>query len=303
MNILVTGAWRQAEENLNDIINMGNDVLFMKNEKDNLPCDPALVEGIICSSVFFMHHVIEDFTNLIYVQVTSAGMDTLPLDYIEAHNIELFNAKGVYSIPMAEYVLGSVLSIYKGTYAFYENQKNHKWSKNYGLAELNDKRVCIIGCGDVGEECAKRFKAFGCNVVGINRTVFRNENFDEIKSLSCLNDEIAKADITVICIALTKDTENLLNHNNLNYIKNNSIFINISRGRVVNTGELVKIIKDKRIKVVLDVFENEPLDSNSVLWGLDGVCITPHISFVGDHNNIRLKNVIITNLKNYLNLQ
>lgn len=111
---------------------------------------------------------IEKFKNLRYIQLTSAGYDRVPLDYVKEHQIEIHNARGVYSIPMAEFAISGVLQLYKQARFFDNNQKNHQWIKHRGLLELNEKTVCIVGCGSVGTECAKHFAAFGCQVVGID---------------------------------------------------------------------------------------------------------------------------------------
>ncbi len=296
MNILVTGAWREAEENLNTLEEMGMNVLFLKNEWDSLPCEYNWVEAVICNSLF-LHHPIERFENLRYIQLTSAGMDRVPVDYINEHGIKLFNAKGVYSIPVAEFVLSSVLNVYKATSFFYKNQKKHIWVKKYNLMELSDKNVCILGCGEVGTECAKRFKAFGCTVIGVNRTVYDNSYFDDIKPLSELNECMSEADIIVISIALTNDTVHMINKDNLQYAKNGAVIVNVSRGKIINNEDLLAVIQEKDLKVVLDVFENEPLKNDDPLWETRGVYLTPHNSYSGDHNNMRMKNLFFSNLE------
>ena len=295
MNLLVTGAWKQAEEYLEILENMGLQVCFLKNENDELPCNYDWVEAVICNNLF-MYHPIEQFGNLAYIQVTSAGMDRLPLDYIWNKGIELHNAKGVYSVPMSEFVLGSVLNIYKELAYYRDNQKQHIWRKRYELRELTDQEVYIIGCGDVGIECAKRFKA--CHVTGLNKTVLEKPFFDEIKPLSELNEELSKADIIVISLALTEDTVHIIDWNSLKKLRENTIFINVSRGSIVNTEDLIRCVRENRIYAVLDVFDNEPLNTASELWDLDRLYITPHSSYIGDYNKERIFKVIIENLRN-----
>ena len=75
-----------------------------------------------------------------------AGLDRVPLDYIRAHGIELHNAAGVYSVPMAEFAVCGILQLYKQSRFFAANQAQHKWEKHRGLLELSGKRVCILGC-------------------------------------------------------------------------------------------------------------------------------------------------------------
>lgn len=122
MNILITGAITLNENFKKNILDLNNNILFQQHEKDELICDYSWVEGVICNSLF-LYHDITKFKNLKYIQLTSAGYDRVPLDYITKNNIKIYNAKGVYSIPMAEFVISSVLQIYKQNRFFNDNQK------------------------------------------------------------------------------------------------------------------------------------------------------------------------------------
>lgn len=231
-----------------------------------------------------------------YIQLTSAGYDRVPLDYITKNNIKIYNAKGVYSIPMAEFVISSVLQIYKQNRFFNDNQKKHIWEKNRNLLELFGKNVCILGCGNVGTECAKRFKAFECNVYGVDINIYQNKYFDEIINIKSLNEILPKGDIVVLTLPLTSLTKHLFDKNKFNLMKENAILINISRGAIINTDDLINY-SSKLNAIILDVFEEEPLNENSPLWNMSNVIITPHNSFVGENNNARLYKLILNNLR------
>ena len=126
MKLLITGAWDCSETQLNAIRSMGHDVVFMQREEDILPCPAAEIESVICNALF-LYHDIADFKNLKYIQLTSAGLDRVPMDYIKSHGIVIHNARGVYSVPMAEFAVSGVLQLYKQSKFFYENQKFKKW--------------------------------------------------------------------------------------------------------------------------------------------------------------------------------
>lgn len=295
MNLLVTGAWAGAKENIEKLEAMGHQVVFMQQEKDELPCDYEWVEGVVCNGLF-LTHPIEKFQSLRFIQLTSAGFDRVPMDYVKEHGIEIYNAKGVYSIPMAEFVIAGVLELYKQSRFFWDNQKEHRWEKHRGLIELSGKTVLIVGCGDVGTECAKRFSAFGCRVLGVNRTIRENSWFDRIYRLSELDTILPEADVVVLTIALSPETKHLINEDKLNLLKPTGILVNIARGAVVDTEALVNHLNSIG-GAVLDVFEEEPLNAASPLWNKHNVIITPHNSFVGEENGNRLSNVIIDNLR------
>jgi len=290
MNLLITGAWQQAAEHFEEIRRMGHEIIFMQQEKDDLPCDPAWVEGIICNGLF-LSHPIEQFANLRYIQLTSAGFDRVPMDYVQAHDIEIHNARGVYSIPMAEFAVAGVLSLYKELGEFRDQQKEHRWEKRRGLRELAGRTVVIVGCGSVGTECAKRFKAFGCEVVGVDLYTRIDEQFDCILPLQELDDQLKKSDVVVLTVPLTEQTRGLINEKRLGLIR--GMLVNISRGAVVDQQALEKWNGE----AVLDVFEEEPLDAGSEKWDKKNAVITPHNSFVGDGNNQRLSQLILENLK------
>lgn len=295
MNILITGAITLNENFKKNILDLNNNILFQQHEKDELICDYSWVEGVICNSLF-LYHDITKFKNLKYIQLTSAGYDRVPLNYIIQNNIKIYNAKGVYSIPMAEFVISSVLQIYKQNRFFNDNQKKHIWEKNRNLLELFGKNVCILGCGNVGTECAKRFKAFECNVYGVDINIYQNKYFDEIINIKSLNEILPKGDIVVLTLPLTSLTRHLFDKNKFNLMKENAILINISRGAIINTDDLINY-SSKLNAIILDVFEEEPLNENSPLWNMSNVIITPHNSFVGENNNARLYKLILNNLR------
>lgn len=295
MNLLVTGAWGKAKENIETLENIGHKVCFLQFEKDELPCDYEWVEGVVCNGLF-LSHPIEKFNNLRYIQLTSAGFDRVPMDYVREHNIEIHNARGVYSIPMAEFAVTGVLELYKQMRFFATEQKECKWEKHRGLLELFGKTVVIVGCGSVGTECAKRFAAFGCHVIGVNRTVRTDDCYERMVELNELDNELPGADVVVLTLPLTDETRHLMNGVRLGLLKNTAVLVNIARGAVIDTKVLEETV-DKIGGAVLDVFEEEPLNAYNPLWAKENVILTPHNSFVGEGNGNRLSKVIIENLR------
>ena len=297
MNLLVTGAFNCREADLQVLSSMGNEVVFHQMESEDLPCSYSWVEGVVCNGLF-LHHPIEKFENLKYIQLTSAGFDRVDMEYINKKGIEIHNARGVYSIPMAEFALWGVLELLKQGSFFLENQKEHKWEKNRGLKELFGKTVCVVGCGNVGTECAKRFKAFGTRVVGVDIVKPGADIYDRYFPFEEMTVALEEADVLVLTLPLTKETENLFNGKNLGLLKKGAVVVNISRGKVINQQDLISALQEGNLSgAVLDVFETEPLEENSPLWDMENVIITPHNSFVGENNEKRLLDVIYQNLK------
>lgn len=294
MNVLVTGAFQLNSEELAELETVGHRVLVHPDER--IPVEqPERYEAVVCNGLF-LYNPIERFTNLRLIQLTSAGLDRVPLDYVRAHGIELHNAAGVYSVPMAEFAIGGILQLYKQSRFFAANQAQHKWEKHRGLLELSGKRACILGCGDVGREIAKRLKAFGCHVTGVNRTVRVLPDFDAVLPLDALPDAAAVCDILICCIALTLETRGIVCKAVFDRLHPNAIFVNVARGALADEAALTAWLQSGG-HAVLDVFEEEPLPETSPLWDMENVILTSHNSFVGDGNRMRLWKTIKENLK------
>ncbi len=305
MELLITGAWKNAKDNIEEIKEKGHRVHFLQFEKDELPCPAGQIEGVICNGLF-LYHNIEEFHNLRYIQLTSAGFDRVPMDYIRKHDISIYNAGEVYGIPMAEFAIAGVLSIYKKTGLFRENQRLHKWEKQRDLLEINGKTVCVFGCGNVGRECAKRFGAFGARVVGVKKNavpeeslaLYREYGFEKIVLFEDSVGELACSDIVISTIPISEENRHFFNAAVFSAMKRGALFVNISRGGVVDTEDLITaLISGQLSGAVLDVYEEEPLSENSKLWDMESVILTPHNSFVGDGNQGRLWNLIKTNIQ------
>lgn len=296
MKILVTGAWGDAQKYIDQIEAHGHHVLFMQQEKDELPCDPSEIEGVICNGLF-LYHDINEFINLQYIQLTSAGYDRVPMDIVRQRGIEIHNARGVYSVPMAEHAVMGILELYRKAYLYHDYQNNKVWKKERDLLEINGKKVLIIGCGSVGTECAKRLKSFGAYVIGIDVIPQASDYYDEQHELKDLDDIIKIADIIILTVPLTSETVRMINGERLANLKKSAVIISLSRGKVVDESALAQCLKEHLILgAVLDVFEDEPLPKDSVLWSLDNIIITPHVSFIGDMNGVRLWKCISDNI-------
>lgn len=297
MRLLVTGAWQSARENIKRLEIMGHDVMFLQYEKDELPCSYDWPEGIIGNGLF-IHHPVERFSNLKIVQLISAGTDRVDVEYLKDNGIRLYNARGVYSVPMAEYAVAGVLNLYRDASFFHDRQKEHAWEKKRNLRELSGKRVAIVGCGSVGTECAKRFKAFGCNITGVATSDREQEYFDRVVSSERMNEILPDMDILILCAPLDETTRGMINTEKLDAIKKGAILVNISRGPVVDTKALENALDSGKLSgAVLDVFDEEPLSLDSTLWDRENVIITPHNSFAGENNMARLEEVIFSNLE------
>lgn len=296
MKLLLTGAFKYTNEQIEYLKSLGNEVVFVQDEREKIGFDVSDIEGVICNGLF-LYNKIEQFKSLKYIQLTSAGFDRVPLDYINEHKIKIYNARGVYSVPMAEFALTGILQLVKQSRFFYENQKQHLWEKSRTLGELSGKTAVIVGAGNIGTEVAKRLDAFDMTVIGVD--VCNNEKlyFDNVELLSELDEYLKIADVVVLTLPLMDSTRGMFDKTKFELMKENSIFVNLARGPLVVENDLIDSLEQKLIGgAVLDVFDVEPLEKNSPLWDMKNVILTPHNSFVGENNNKRMFKVIVENL-------
>lgn len=295
MKLLLTGAYPYTQQQIETLKAMGHEVVFVQQEKDPIP-DMDTVEYVVCNGLF-LYHPIEKFTKLRYIQLTSAGLDRVPMDYIKENQIEIYNASGVYSIPMAEFALSGVLALYKQSKFFLQHQMVCQWEKHRGLLELNGRTVLIVGCGGVGTECAKRFSAFGCKVLGVDLFPAPKEGYENVYPISQMDELLPQSDVVVLMVPLNEETRHLFDKERIAKMKDGAVLVNIARGGIVDTEALMDALRTKLFGAVLDVFEEEPLGEEHPLWKLENVILTPHNSFVGEGNNKRMFDLIYRNLK------
>ncbi len=297
--ILVTGAINPANNICEELVKRGFEVDFVADELKELDIDVSGYAGVICNSLF-MHNDIDRFKALRFIQLTSAGLDRAPVERIKESGITLYSARGVYSVPMAEWAVCSVLSLYKNFNHFYKAQESHNWSKYREVRELDGSKALVVGLGSVGIEVAKRLDAMGVEVSGVDIVSVESQYIDRCYSISELKSVIADYDIVILTLPLTADTRHLFDGSHFNVMRDGAVLVNISRGGVVNQDDLVEALKTGKLwGAALDVFETEPLDSESPLWDMERVLITPHNSFVSNRNRERLERLIIENITTY----
>lgn len=300
MNLLLTGCFNYTESQKEKLTSLGYRIHFMQQEKDILPLAASEVDATVCNGLFLTHHI-EDFSRLKFIQLTSAGFDRVPVDYIKAKGIMLHNARGVYSVPMAEWALFRVLEHYKQGWFFKKGQEHHQWTKHRGLRELAGSQVAVVGAGNVGQEVAKRFRALDCHVTGFDIHTNDTPFFDEMVLTTSLLKRMETYDIVVITAPLLPSTRGLISYDVMKGMKENATLVNIARGGLIDQEALVTIFTERKdLFAALDVFEAEPLDGESPLWKMDNVAVSPHNSFVSDRNNKRMFDLIYQHLTDFI---
>lgn len=300
MNLLLTGCFQYSDEQKESLRSLGYTLFFMQQERDELPLDATEVDATVCNGLFLSHDI-DAFSCLRLIQLTSAGFDRVPVDKIKTRGIELYNARGVYGVPMAEWAVFRVLEHFKQGWFFRQEQYAGRWTKHRRLREVAGTKVAVVGAGNVGQEVAKRFRAFGAETTGFDIHTDDTDGFDHMALTETLRVRVRDFDVVVVTAPLLPSTRGLINREVLNSMKEGAILVNIARGGLIDEQALCEVLAERKdIFAALDVFEIEPLPDNSPLWKLENVAVSPHNSFVGDGNNERMFAVIYQNLKNFI---
>ena len=263
MNIVIDENIAYAQEAFSQFGNV-NLVQGRKINKDLLKDADAL----IVRSITKVNNDLLINTPVKFVGTATIGTDHIDLNYLRSKKINFSDAKGCNADAVAEYIFTSILTL-----------------ANNNDITIKGKTLGIVGAGNIGSRIARLAEAVGMNVLKNDPPLKRLTESDEFVSLNNIYD----ADIITLHVPLNisgaDKTVHLFNKENLKKIKNNTIFLNASRGQVVDNSALIELIQTKNLKTVLDVWENEP-DIDIKL--LDFVKIgTPHIagySFEGKLN-------------------
>ena len=291
--------YNYGEENMKRIENLGYDITIINEKeiqyKDNLKD----IEVLVCYNPFNTLDI-SLMKNLKWIQLSSTGVDQVPKEIVLKNNIIVTNNNGGYSTPIGEWIVLKALELLKNSKEFYKKQEKKIWKLDTSLLELYGKTIGFIGTGSIAKEAAKRFSGFDVNILGVNTKGRNVEHFNKCYPKDKIKEMVCQCDVLVVSIPYTKETQNLVDENVLNSMKDGSLFINISRGTIVDEKKLIENLKLGKIKgAALDVFEEEPLCKDNPIWNLDNVIITPHNSWISEKRNIRRFNIIYENLKNY----
>ncbi len=213
-----------------------------------------------------------------WVHSSSAGIDHPIFQAVLDSGAILTHSPGLHSKPIAEYVFGHILSQAKNLAAHAGHQKAHAWTP-LDSVELTERTIGIVGYGGIGAAVARLAKAFEMRVIATKRSGVDDPNLDERMEPSRLLELLASSDYVVLTVPLTDESKGMIGAAELAAMKSDALLINVARGSVVDSEALLAALSEGRIGgAVLDVTAPEPLPSDSPLWDLPNVTITPHDS-------------------------
>jgi phosphoglycerate dehydrogenase-like enzyme len=245
-----------------------------------------------------------------WLQCSGAGVDSLlPTGILNADSgITVTTAVGINTIPIGEYVLGSMLMFNRTWPEMVRLQDRHIWPRslnwyNLGRRELAGQTLGIIGLGSIGRRVAQLGRAFGMSTLATRRTVQAGEQDPDVDFLyetGQLHEMLGKSDYVVIAVPLTQETDHFIGEAELRAMRPNTYLVNVARGRVIDEQALIRALREGWIAGAgLDVTEEEPLPSDSPLYTLPNVILTPHVSGVSVNYDARLTELFADNLRRF----
>jgi phosphoglycerate dehydrogenase-like enzyme len=249
--------------------------------------------------------VVRSNPRLRWVQGTAAGtgeqVNAAALTPEELERVTVTSASGVHVGPLAEFCLLGLLAFTKDLPRLSADQQAHHW-EHYPVAELRGATLLILGLGAIGTEVARLAKAFGMRTLAINRRgASDSPDVDEAHAPNALQELLERADALAVTLPLTEETRGMLDAQAISHIKPGAILVNAGRGGVIDEPALVQALRAQRLRgAALEVFATEPLPTDSPLWDLPNVLISPHTAALSVHENERIVELFCENLRRYL---
>jgi phosphoglycerate dehydrogenase-like enzyme len=218
-----------------------------------------------------LEKLLEENKQLEFVQLPFAGVDAF--QNVLNFPVRFACAKGSYREPVAEHALMLALALGR---VVRERVEARSWGRKFA-ASLYDANILIVGAGGITEELMKQLAPFRCNITVVRNRAEHLEGATKTVQLDKLDEHLPEADWVFLACSLTESTRNLFNLDRLKKMKSSAYLINVARGAVVNTSDLVTALNDEVIAGAgVDVTDPEPLPDGHPLWTAKNVIITPH---------------------------
>jgi phosphoglycerate dehydrogenase-like enzyme len=267
---------------------------------DDLPDEAELKKRIIDAEIITASYVditpavIDAAPKLKYIVVPAVGYEWVDTEYAASKGITTLNCPTYNSQAVAEHAMTLLMAANRNLITGIDELRAGKWSSQTLVGyELGDKKLGLIGYGNVGTRVEKIATALGMSVSYVNS----KSTPDEVDAL------VSSSDFLIICAPLTNSTKNLIDERRLNLLKKTAILVNVGRGAVTDQNVLIELLKNKKIRGAgLDVFDGEPLtgipsDTIVELAKLPNVVATPHIAYNTEEINDKQGAEILVNLQ------
>ena len=244
----------------------------------------------------------ESAPNVQWIQATSSGIgkfvERMRYDK-RMPNTVFTTASGVHARPLSEFCILSMLALNKGMERLTREKDRKHWER-YAGRDLEGSTLGVVGVGSSGSATARLAKAFGMTVVGTD-VVAKTDGLDQFFPLEQLPEMLKRCEYLILCVPHTPLTEKLIGAKELALLPKGAVLINIARSAVVDQPALIDALRSGHIRGAgLDVFETEPLPTDSPLWDMPNVIISPHSASTSDRENERITDLFCENLRRFL---
>lgn len=283
----------------------GHEFVVYPDRKEDAPTLIERMQGaevVIVSNIPLRKEVLQKCKDLKFLNVAFTGLDHIDQDYCKENNILIRNASGYATTAVAELAVGLMLDVYRKMTEFDLATRKLGTRNNILGRELRGKTVALIGTGAIGLATAKLLKAFGCKLIAYSRSERKEALELGIKYLS-LEEAVKQADIISLHTPLTPQTKNLISKEIIALCKPSAIIINTARGGVIDNLALANALNEGRVAGAgIDVYEKEPpLEENHPLLSAKNTVLLPHVAYATRESfDIRI-DIILNNLKEYIN--
>ena len=243
-----------------------------------------------------------------WIQITAASVHGLLFPELVASEVVVTNGRGLHGIAMAEHALGVILAFTRKLHLARDAQRERRWAQSalWGEAPpiggLNGRTLGLVGFGAIGRATAERARALGLEVLAVRRRPAPDPAPAHAQwPPERLPELLARAHFLVLAAPLTDATRGLLGAAELARMRRDAIVVNLGRGALIDQQALIEALQAGTIAgAALDVFEREPLDAASPLWGMSNVIVTPHVSGFGPRYWERASELFARNLRAFL---
>jgi phosphoglycerate dehydrogenase-like enzyme len=213
--------------------------------------------------------MLDHLPELRLVQLLTAGSESW-IGRLPA-GVALSNCRGAHGGATAEWVVASLLAVYRHFPRFVRAQDQARWDYHF-TEELAGKRVLIVGAGDVAENTLRRLAPFEVETALVGRRAR-----DGVHGIDEVHDLLPHHDACVVIVPLTDDTRGLVDAAFLAAMPDGAVLVNGARGPVADTAALTAELTSGRLRAALDVTDPEPLPPDHPLWQAPGLLLTPHV--------------------------
>ena len=260
-------------------------------------------EIILCNKCIMNKETLKNAGNVKYIGLFATGYNNVDIEYTNERNITVCNAGSYSTNAVAQHVFALILEHYNKVGEYNKFVKDGGWihSEKFSplkpMKEMDGRTLGIVGYGSIGKKVAKIAQAFDMKVLAYNRSPKKDESVRFVE----MDELLEKSDIVSIHCPLNNDSEKMCNKEFFEKMKDGALFINTSRGGVVDEQALIDAVKSKKISGAgLDVVAVEPMEKHEEILDIDNIIITPHSAWAPVETRTRLVEIVKNNIKKWV---